>query len=70
VKRGYRYESGRNYWTIRHVKWLRGLEMTSLLKEILDEYLISYDYPVNKLERIEEGIKMNIEKMLKSKHIS
>ena len=56
LKHGYRYEGGRNYWTLRHVKWLRSLEMTPLLKEILEEYLISYDYLTNKLERLEERI--------------
>ena len=56
LRHGYRYEGGRNYWTVRHVKWLRSLEMTPLLKEILDEYLLSYDHLMNKLERLEERI--------------
>jgi len=56
LRNGYRYEEGISHWTVKHVKWLRSVEMTPLLRETLDEYLISYDHLINKLERLEERI--------------
>ena len=56
LRQGYRFEDGKNYWTIKHVKWLKSIDMGGVKQESLDEYLISYEYLVNKLERLEERI--------------
>jgi len=55
LRQGYSYGGGGN-WTNAHVKWLKSLEFEGLLKEALDEYLITYEYLVNKIERITERI--------------
>jgi len=55
LRQGYVYE-GKSKWTIAHVKWLRSLEFTGLLQEVMSEYLITFDYLVSKLERLDERI--------------
>ena len=55
LRQGYRYEAG-SYWTIAHVKWLRSLEFDGLLQEVMSEYLITYDYLMSKLDRIDARI--------------
>lgn len=56
LRQGYRYELGRNYWTQRHVSWLRTLDMGGVLQEALSEYLITYDYLTDKIERLDARI--------------
>jgi transposase len=56
LRQGYCFEDGRNYWTIKHVKWLKNIDMGGVKQESLDEYLISYEYLVNKIERLEQRI--------------
>jgi transposase len=43
-------------WTIKHLSWLRKLEITGLLRETLDEYLASYDEQTAKIERFDQRI--------------
>ena len=43
MRNGYRYGDG-DTWTKKHLKWLRNLEMPPFRKQILEEYLITYDY--------------------------
>lgn len=58
LRLGKQYTGGKSLWTENHLKWLRGLDLMLLEKEILQEYLITYDYLTDKLEcldaRIEE----------------
>lgn len=56
LRHGYRYEDGKHYWTIKHLNWLKSLKIDSLYKEILDEYLLTYDYLINKIERLDNRI--------------
>jgi len=56
LRHGYRFVEGRNYWTIKHVTWLKSLDLGGILQESLSEYLITYDYFVNKIERLDERI--------------
>lgn len=53
---GKKYEGGKSYWTIAHIKWLRSLNLKGLNKETLAEYLVTYDYLVEKLERLDKRI--------------
>ena len=46
----------KSLWTENHLKWLRGLDLTLLEKETLQEYLITYDYLTDKLERLDARI--------------
>lgn len=57
LRHGYRFTEGKNYWTGKHVKWLKGLELGGILQESLDEYLITYEYLSDKLERMDKRIK-------------
>lgn len=57
LRQGKRFEGGRSYWTIEHMKWLKGLELPELEKETLTEYLLTYDYLVEKIRRFDERIK-------------
>lgn len=48
--------TGSNHWTQGHLKWLREMQISSSYREILDEYLLTYSYLVNKLERLNKRI--------------
>lgn len=52
---GHKYD-GENYWTFRHLKWLRDLELTEFLREILDEYIDTFERSQEKLDRLEGKI--------------
>lgn len=56
LRHGYRFVEGKNYWTQRHVMWLKSLQLGGVLQEGLDEYLVTYDYLVNKIERFDQRI--------------
>ena len=56
LRQGKRFEDGKSYWTIAHMKWLHSLDLTGLDKETLSEYLITYDYLVEKIDRFDRRI--------------
>ena len=56
LRHGYRYDGGRSYWTQRHVKWLKSLSLGGILLESLDEYLVTYEYLMDKVERLDKRI--------------
>ncbi len=56
LKHDFRYPGGNTYWTQNHLKWLRGLETSKLYREILDEYLLTYNNLVEKVERLDKRI--------------
>ena len=56
LRHGYKYDDGKSYWTIAHIKWLRSLEFEGLLQEVMTEYFIMYDSQTSKLERLDERI--------------
>lgn len=56
LRKGKRFEGGKTYWTIAHMKWLKSLELPELEKETLTEYLLTYDYLVEKIKRFDERI--------------
>lgn len=56
LRHGYRFEEGKNYWTIKHVKWLKSLKLGGILQETLNEYLVTYEYLTNKIERLDKRI--------------
>lgn len=57
LRQGKKYEGGKTYWTIAHIKWLRTLELKGLDKETLSEYLITYEYLTEKIDRLDKRIK-------------
>lgn len=56
LRSGKKFEGGKAYWTIAHLKWLRNLDLTGLAKETLSEYLITFDYLTEKIERLDKKI--------------
>ena len=55
-RHGYHYEEGKNYWTAKHLKWLKSLPMEGILKETLDEYLLSYETVSDRLDLMDKKI--------------
>ena len=56
LRQGYHFELGKNYWTQKHLNWLRALDMGGALQEALSEYLLTYAYLVDKIERLDARI--------------
>ena len=56
LRNGKKFEGTKSYWTIAHVKWLNSLELGGVNDETLKEYLITYEYLVEKIERLDKRI--------------
>jgi transposase len=56
LRHGYRFEGGRNYWTGKHLAWLKSLSLGGTLQESLDEYLVTYGYLADKIKRLDKRI--------------
>lgn len=54
LRHGYFYSEHK--WTVRHLNWLRHLEIKDVLRETLNEYLASYDEQTAKIERFDKRI--------------
>ena len=54
LRHGYHYDGTK--WTIKHVTWLRKLELSPLYRETLNEYMASYDEQTAKIERFDKRI--------------
>lgn len=54
LRHGYHYDGTK--WTIKHITWLRKLELSSLYRETLDEYMVSYEEQTAKIERFDKRI--------------
>lgn len=44
-------------WTLKHVAWLRNLELSPMYRETLDEYMGSYEEQTAKIERLDQRIR-------------
>lgn len=51
-----RYSDGRETWTIKYVSWLSKVELSPRNRETLDEYLITYHYFQERIERLDHRI--------------
>ena len=56
LRQGHRFAEGRSYWTIKHVTWLKSLRLGGILQETLEEYLITYEYLIDKIIRLDKRI--------------
>lgn len=56
LRTGKTFESGKTYWTGTHLNWLKNLDLPELEKEVLAEYLVTYEYLVDKIERFDAKI--------------
>ena len=55
LRNGHHYTEGGN-WTGKHLTWLRRLQLNSLLKETLNEYLLTYDFLSEKISCLDQRI--------------
>ena len=53
LRHGFHYDGTKNNWTQDHIMWLRTLEIDDMYREILDEYLLTFDFLTGKLDRID-----------------
>ena len=56
LRHNYRFDETKQHWTQAHLKWLRALKPDGLYKEILDEYLLTYDSLSEKMARFDKRI--------------
>ena len=54
LRHGYQYTGTK--WTIKHVAWLRKLDLNPMYRETLDEYMASYEEQEAKIERYDKRI--------------
>ena len=55
-RHGYHYKDGKNYWTKKHLDWIRELPLEGVLKNVLDEYMLRYQLYKTQLEEIDRSI--------------
>ena len=66
LRHGYQYTGTK--WTIKHVAWLRKLDLNPMYRETLDEYMASYEEQEAKIERYDKRIEeISAEKRYKEK---
>lgn len=56
LRHGYRFDGGKNYWTGKHIAWLKSLYFGETLQEAIEEYLITFDYLSDKIKRLDKRI--------------
>ena len=54
LRHGHHYSEGK--WTIKHINWLNKLQLGTLQRETLDEYITTYQELASKVERFERKI--------------
>ena len=55
LRHGYQYVGTK--WTIKHITWLKNLELDPMYRETLNEYMASYEEQEAKIERFDKRIK-------------
>ena len=55
LRNGCNYD-GKSYWTIKHRKWMKELELSELTREALDEYLLTLATLEEKIARMDQRI--------------
>ncbi len=56
LRENIRYTGGRENWTVRFLDWLSKVELSACIREILDEYLFTYRYLIERIERFDKRI--------------
>ena len=54
LRHGHHYAQTK--WTIAHWKWLKKPELSALYREVLNEYMISYEEQTVKIDRLDQRI--------------
>ena len=53
---GFKYTESKNYWTQKHLKWLKSLLIEGVLKEVLASYLLSYETVSDRIAQMDRRI--------------
>ncbi len=56
LRQGFHFTEGKNYWTLKHIDWLKSLNLGGLIQESLEEYFITYEYLTDKIARFDQRI--------------
>lgn len=56
LRHGKNYDGSKTKWTQAHIKWLKELNLDNGFRIILDEYLLTYDQLLEKIERYNKEI--------------
>jgi transposase len=56
LRLGKHYTSGRTKWSQAHLHWLRNMELPALHREILDEYLTTYETTSTRIQAFDQRI--------------
>ena len=54
IRHGHTYTGTK--WTIKHIQWLKKLELSAMYRETLDEYMTTYEEHAAKIERYDKRI--------------
>ena len=55
-RHGFKFTDGKNYWTQKHLKWLKELPLEGILKETFDAYLLSYETVSEQIAQMDKKI--------------
>ena len=55
-RHGLKFTDGKNYWTAKHLKWLKSLPREGVLKETFDSYLLSYETVSERIAEMDKKI--------------
>lgn len=55
-RHGLKFTDGKNYWTAKHLKWLKSLPCEGVLKETFDSYLLSYETVSERIAEMDKKI--------------
>lgn len=53
---GFKYTESKNYWTQKHLKWLKSLLIEGVLKEVVASYLLSYETVSDRIAQMDRRI--------------
>ena len=56
TRHGYRFTDSKNYWTQKHIKWLKSLPVEGLLKETINGYLLTYETLLERITQMDKRI--------------
>ena len=55
-RHGFKFTEGKNYWTQKHLKWLKSLPIDGVLKDVFDSYLLSYETVSDRIAQMDRRI--------------
>ncbi len=55
-RHGLKFTDSKNYWTQKHLKWLKELPLEGVLKETFDAYLLSYETVSERITQMDKKI--------------